>query len=152
MEEAELKTNIASETEMYQLPSGEEVEVDQTSMVIIRQRIGEIMQVLGDFKNRGEPGRKRKEYLDQLKKDLCSMYGYNEFLLGKLYELFPQEIVEFLEANDSPRPETIRTNTLKTRRRDLAKVNYFFMWIVDTSRLYSKFCCNEKNLLSCLFD
>merc|ERR1719216_543743 len=35
--------------------------------------------------------------------------------------LFPHEITEFLEANEVPRPMTIRANTLKTRRRDLAQ-------------------------------
>ena len=54
--------------------------------------------------------------------DLCFAYGYNDFLLSMYLDLFPQEIVEFLEAADQPRPETIRTNSLKTRRKDLAKV------------------------------
>ena len=40
--------------------------------------------------------------------------------MGKLMELFPvAEITEVLEANEVPRPITIRTNTLKTRKRDL---------------------------------
>lgn len=31
------------------------------------------------------------------------------------------ECVEFMAANDKPRPLVIRTNTLKTRRKDLAE-------------------------------
>ncbi|KAI4811818.1 hypothetical protein KUCAC02_014690 [Chaenocephalus aceratus] len=37
-------------------------------------------------------------------------------------DIFPlSELVDFLEANEIHRPVTIRTNTLKTRRRDLAQ-------------------------------
>lgn len=40
----------------------------------------------------------------------------------KLFDLFsPSEAIEFFEANEVPRPITIRTNTLRTRRRDLAQ-------------------------------
>ncbi|VDQ15628.1 unnamed protein product [Trichobilharzia regenti] len=53
--------------------------------------------------------------------DLCSRYSYNHFLMVKLFDLFPKEIVEFVEANEVDRPVTIRTNTLKTRRRELAQ-------------------------------
>ena len=35
---------------------------------------------------------------------------------------FPLQLIKFLDANQMPRPVTIRANTLKTRRRDLAQV------------------------------
>ncbi|KHJ75937.1 NOL1/NOP2/sun family protein, partial [Oesophagostomum dentatum] len=43
--------------------------------------------------------------------------------MTKFMQLFPQasELIEFLDANDQQRPVTIRTNSLKTRRGDLAK-------------------------------
>jgi ribosomal RNA methyltransferase Nop2 len=39
-----------------------------------------------------------------------------------IFNLFsPSEALEFIEANENARPLTIRTNTLKTKRKDLAK-------------------------------
>jgi ribosomal RNA methyltransferase Nop2 len=39
-----------------------------------------------------------------------------------IFNLFsPSEAFEFIEANENARPLTIRTNTLKTKRKDLAK-------------------------------
>ena len=64
----------------------------------------------------------RSEYMSVLKRDLISYYGYNEYMITKFLNLFRvTEIVEVLEANEVPRPVTLRTNTLKTRRRDLAQ-------------------------------
>lgn len=64
----------------------------------------------------------RAEYVEQLLRDLSQYFGYSPFLMDKIFHLFsPAEAVEFLEANEVPRPVTIRTNTLKTRRRELAQ-------------------------------
>lgn len=122
--EEELKTNIA-ETEVFVLPSGQEIEkeaVEQPDLVMINQRIRDNIQALNNFKQAREEGRSRKEYVDLLVADLCSYYSYEKFLMQKFFELFPlNELLEFLEANEVQRPVTIRTNTLKTRRRDLAQ-------------------------------
>lgn len=122
--EDELKTNI-KETEKVTLPSGQEIEKEKTSapdLEILNQRIKDVVAVLNDFKNRREEGKDRQEYTAQLRSDLCTYYSYNDFLMARLMSLFPlSELLEFLEANEVPRPITIRTNTLKTRRRDLAQ-------------------------------
>ena len=122
--EAELQMNI-QQAEKYTLPSGEEVEKEALlppDLTVLKSRINEVVGVLNDFTLKREEGRSRPEYLDQLRRDLCTYYSYNEFLMGAFMETFPLgELIEFLESNETPRPLTIRTNTLKTRRRDLAQ-------------------------------
>ena len=121
--EEELMTNIA-QTEVFKLPSGQEVTQEAATspdLGLKLKRIKDILHVLGDFKKLREEGKRRSEYMSQLKQDLCLYYSYNEYLIGKLLDLFPLEILDFLEANEVDRPVTIRTNTLKTRRRDLAQ-------------------------------
>uniref|UniRef100_A0A8B9PND0 SAM-dependent MTase RsmB/NOP-type domain-containing protein n=1 Tax=Apteryx owenii TaxID=8824 RepID=A0A8B9PND0_APTOW len=89
---------------------------------IIHQRIKGNMEVLQDFGVKREEGRTRQEYLALLRRDMAAYYSYSDFLLKKLMDVFPlPELINFLEANEVPRPVTIRTNTLKTRRRDLAQ-------------------------------
>ncbi|CAN8067707.1 unnamed protein product [Agarophyton chilense] len=86
------------------------------------QRIRGILHVLADFKTRREPDRARHEYVDALRDSVCQCFGYNEELAEMLMDVFPNaEIVDFMEASESPRPLTIRTNTLKARRRELAQ-------------------------------
>ncbi|NWT36717.1 NOP2 methyltransferase, partial [Chroicocephalus maculipennis] len=89
---------------------------------IIHQRIKGNMEVLQDFAVKREEGHTRQEYLAVLRRDMAAYYSYSDFLLMKLMDIFPlPELINFLEANEVPRPVTIRTNTLKTRRRDLAQ-------------------------------
>lgn len=122
--EEELKTNI-SETEVFVLPSGQEIEKEaneHADLALINQRIRDNLQALSNFNNAREEGRSRQEYIELLLNDLCTYYSYGKFLMEKFVELFPlNELLEFLEANEVQRPVTIRTNTLKTRRRDLAQ-------------------------------
>lgn len=88
----------------------------------VKNRVGHHLSVLSDFANKREDGKNRDQYMEELKQDLMQLYGYNEFLMTRLVQLFNvNELKEFLEASDVDRPLTIRTNTLKTRRRDLAQ-------------------------------
>lgn len=85
--------------------------------------INGILHVLSDFKSRREEGKSRSEYVEVLKQSLSECYGYNEELTEMLMEVFPnREVVDFMDASEKPRPLTIRTNTLKIKRRDLAQL------------------------------
>jgi len=113
------------DTDRFILPSGQEIEKEKSqppALDIIKDRMEKIIFVLADFANRSDKGRTRKEYMNVLINDLCSYYSYNEFLMTKLVDMFPQkELISLLEANETGRPLTIRTNSLKTKRRDLAQ-------------------------------
>merc|ERR1719234_1669688 len=120
----ELKTNIEGESEKFVLPSGQEIEKEDAApdLQIVQSRMADVIKVLQDFKNRREEGVDRQQYLGRLKKDLCLYYTYNDFMVEKFLQIFPvSEIMDVLEANEVQRPVTIRTNSLKTRRRDLAQ-------------------------------
>ncbi|KAM6438272.1 28S rRNA (cytosine(4447)-C(5))-methyltransferase [Rhynochetos jubatus] len=111
--------------EQFKLPTNEQIEkeaAEPPDLHVIHQRIKGNMEVLQDFVVKREEGRTRQEYLALLRRDMAAYYSYSDFLLTKLMDIFPlPELINFLEANEVPRPVTIRTNTLKTRRRDLAQ-------------------------------
>ncbi|KAL4760408.1 rRNA (cytosine-C5-)-methyltransferase NOP2 [Aspergillus foveolatus] len=72
--------------------------------------------------DRPDPGKSRADYTQLLLNDICTYYGYTPFLAEKLFNLFtPMEAFAFFEANETPRPVVIRTNTLRTNRRSLAQ-------------------------------
>lgn len=128
LEENAMQTNIAGDRPHIIQDSDDEEEGIKTKALIapdlqlLRTRINDTVRVLDDFTNLSEEGRSRAEYTAQLIKDICAYYGYSEYLAQKLFNLFPpKEAFAFFEANESARPTVIRTNTLRTHRRDLAQ-------------------------------
>lgn len=116
--EEELQDSLANQ-EVFQFP--DENDEEPVTLQVVQQRIKDISVVLADFNRRRLPNKSRQDYLELLRKDLCLYYSYNDFLMEKLMQIFPvNELFEYLEASEVPRPLTIRTNSLKTRRRDLA--------------------------------
>lgn len=127
--EAALQTNIDGDKPHILQDDDEDDELNATAsallapdLQLLRTRITENIRVLDDFAKLSEDGRSRAEYTAQLIKDICAYYGYSEYLAEKLFNLFtPREAFAFFEANESARPVVIRTNTLRTHRRDLAQ-------------------------------
>ena len=113
----------SGEVDVFELPTLEELENEEVQdLASTQHRLREVIHVLCNFKSLRQPGRSRSEYLLVLKHDLMMYYGYNDFLITKLMFLFSvSELVDVLEACEVQRPVTIRTNTLKVRRRDLAQ-------------------------------
>ncbi|MCJ1354254.1 MAG: rRNA (cytosine-C5-)-methyltransferase nop2 [Icmadophila ericetorum] len=127
LEEAALQTNI--DGDRPKILDDEEDTDNATSAVrlapdlqLLRTRITDTVRVLDDFSKLAEKGRSRADYTAQILKDICAYYGYSSYLAEKLFNLFsPREAFAFFEANESARPVVIRTNTLRTHRRDLAQ-------------------------------
>ncbi|XP_050424953.1 probable 28S rRNA (cytosine(4447)-C(5))-methyltransferase isoform X2 [Adelges cooleyi] len=119
-EEMKMQMNVASQ-DIFVFPA--EDKIDETIPIPeVEQRIKDILLVLSNFNKFREANRSRQEYTELLLKDLCTYFSYNKFLMEKIMHLFPlDDLMAFLEASETPRPVTIRTNSLKTRRRDLAQ-------------------------------
>jgi ribosomal RNA methyltransferase Nop2 len=85
---------------------------------VLLQRIHETVITVEKYKTLPEEQKREKprsEYLQQLIDDCATYYGYLPFLIGKFMDIFsPTQAVEFLQANETDRPVTIRANTLKT--------------------------------------
>lgn len=115
--------SMMSHQNIFSFPTEEEL-ANITNLKDIQQQIRDVVMVLSDFKTLREKNRSRTEYIQLLQRDLCIYYSYNDFLMEKLMQMFPlDELLEFLEASEVQRPMTIRTNTLRTRRRELAEVD-----------------------------
>ncbi|KAL4929791.1 rRNA (cytosine-C5-)-methyltransferase NOP2 [Aspergillus undulatus] len=120
LQESAMQTNIAGDAQ--DVFAGADSEGLAPNLQLLRTRITETIRILGDMKTLGQPGKSRADYTQLLLNDICTYYGYTPFLAEKLFNLFtPMEAFAFFEANETPRPVVIRTNTLRTNRRSLAQ-------------------------------
>lgn len=88
----------------------------------VNLKIQGIIDVLSDFQNKKEEGKSRNDYMNELKSLCMIYYDYNEDMMNLIMYLFPpNEAIEFLDSNNTQRIMSIRTNTLKAKRRELAK-------------------------------
>ncbi|KAN0028920.1 hypothetical protein ACTFIV_010788 [Dictyostelium citrinum] len=89
---------------------------------MVYQRIKDVIQTLENFGQQRKQGISRQTYMDRLREDICTYFGYSQWLAEVFLKIFnASEALEFFEANEAHRPLTIRANTLKVRRKDLAE-------------------------------
>lgn len=122
LQEAAMQTNIAGDRPDV-LGDGQGAGKGLApDLQLLRTRITDTIRILGDLKTLGEPDRSRADYIQLLLDDICTYYGYTPLVAEKLFNLFtPMEAFAFFEANETPRPVVLRTNTLRTNRRSLAQ-------------------------------
>lgn len=123
LQETAMHTNIAGDRpDVFAGADGTDQPGLAPDLQLLRTRITDTIRILGDLKTLGQQGKSRSDYTDLLLNDICTYYGYTPFLAEKLFSLFtPMEAFAFFEANETPRPVVIRTNTLRTNRRSLAQ-------------------------------
>lgn len=123
LREAALQTNIAGDRpDVFGDDGAIGKEGLAPDLQLLRTRITDTIRILGDLKTLGEPGKSRADYVQLLLGDICVYYGYTPLVAEKLFNLFtPMEAFAFFEANETPRPVVLRTNTLRTNRRSLAQ-------------------------------
>ncbi|KEF54521.1 uncharacterized protein A1O9_09688 [Exophiala aquamarina CBS 119918] len=119
LEDAALQTNIAKDDGVLDSAAAQGLAPD---LAVVRSRMTETIRILGDFTKLADKDKSRTDYTTQLLSDICTYYGYTPYLAEKLFSLFtPAEAFAFFEANETPRPVVLRTNTLRTNRRTLAQ-------------------------------
>lgn len=93
VEDIEDKESVSSkdEKEVY-TNVDDDANAKSADLNYIDQRIREWLSMLQNFKDLGPSGLTRKVCVNNLLKDICTRYSYNEFLALKLLDLFPKEV------------------------------------------------------------
>ena len=121
LEEAALQTNIAGDGDLLSDSDPTKASLLAPDLQLLRARLTETIRIVSTPTLLSSSPHSRSTLISRLTSDICAYYGYTPFLATKLLKLFPPaEAFAFFEANETPRPLVIRTNTLRTSRRDLA--------------------------------
>ena len=121
-EEEEKEPKEENEEENEEIKEKEDIDQRIANIGDENLKIQNIISILSDFKNRREEGKSRNDYMTELKYLCQSYFEYNSDICDLIFNLFsPNEAVKFMEASDSQKVLTIRANSLKTKRRELAK-------------------------------
>lgn len=125
LEDAAIKTNIDGDLDLDSGDSSSDPKRVKTRLApdlqLLRTRITDTIRILSTATALSSSPHPRSHYTTLLAKDVTLYYGYTPFLATKLLSLFsPSEAFAFFEANETPRPLVLRTNTLRTTRRLLA--------------------------------
>lgn len=137
LEDAAIQTNITpAEGQVGDKAAAEGLAPD---LQLLRTRITDTIQILGYVSKLADTNKSRADYTSVLLSDICAYYGYTPYLAEKLLSLFaPLEAFAFFEANESPRPVVLRTNTLRTNRRSLAQALINRGVVLETVGKWSK--------------
>ena len=121
-EEEKKEPKEGNEEENEEIKEKEDIDQRIANIGDENLKIQNIISILSDFKNRREEGKSRNDYMNELKYLCQSYFEYNSDICDLIFNLFsPNEAVKFMEASDSQKVLTIRANSLKTKRRELAK-------------------------------
>ena len=94
----------------------------QADLGLVHMKIQEVVQILTNYKSQPQE-KSRSAFIDELSELITTYYEYNKELADYFVTLFPPaELINFLEASQAPRPLVIRTNTMRTKRRELAQI------------------------------
>lgn len=85
--------------------------------------IQEKLRILANYQqNNPDPSKTKVDYFIELRKLYSSYFGYSEELMEYILKMFnPHEAYNFLEMMENQRPMTIRVNTMKIGKKQLAQ-------------------------------
>ena len=120
LQDSALQTNITGDADLLS-DSEQRAPHLAPDLQLLRTRLTETVRILSTPAVLSSSPHSRSTHLARLTSNICAYYNYTPFLASKLLSLFPpSEAFAFFESNETPRPLVIRTNTLRTSRRDLA--------------------------------